>query len=54
MKEEEIAIRDMKEGKAAGLDNIEVEFLKLLDEQGIRWLIILLNQVNNSGNIPQD
>lgn len=52
--EEEVraAITTIKEGKAPGPDNTEAEFLKLLDEDNIKWLTSILNRIYNSGEIP--
>lgn len=36
--EVEVAIKQMKEGKAVGPVNLEIEFVKLLNETGIRNL----------------
>jgi len=36
--EVETAIKQMKNEKAVGPDNIETEFLRLLDEEAITWI----------------
>uniref|UniRef100_A0A8D8SJV6 Craniofacial development protein 2 n=1 Tax=Cacopsylla melanoneura TaxID=428564 RepID=A0A8D8SJV6_9HEMI len=50
--EEEVqtAINQIKQGKAAGPDQIQAEFLKLLDETKIKWLTH--NKIYESGTIP--
>ena len=54
--EEEVqaAINSLKEGKAPGPDGLEAEFLKLMNDENIRWLTMIFNQIYNSGNIPQE
>uniref|UniRef100_A0A8D9EQ38 Craniofacial development protein 2 n=1 Tax=Cacopsylla melanoneura TaxID=428564 RepID=A0A8D9EQ38_9HEMI len=55
LKEEvELAIKQMKDGKAAGLDQIQSEFLKLLDEEQLVWLTSLFNSIYESGKIPTE
>lgn len=48
------AIRQMKNGKAAGIDEITTEMLKALDNYGIGKLTELCNVIYKSGNIPQE
>lgn len=48
------AIEQSKEGKAAGPDNIQTEFLKLLDENGLKKITKLFNNIYKSGKIPQE
>lgn len=37
----ESTLTEIKDDKAVVLDKIEVEFLNLLDEEGVKWLTIL-------------
>lgn len=48
------AIKHMKDGKAPGPDSFRSEFLKLMDEEGIRWLTKMFNRIYDSGEIPQE
>lgn len=50
--EVETAINQMKNKKAVGPDNIETEFLKLLDKDGISWITDVFNKIYNTGYIP--
>lgn len=52
--EEEVrtAIKDLKMGKTPGPDNTEAEFLKLINDENIKWLTSMLNRVYDSGDIP--
>ncbi|XP_077301158.1 uncharacterized protein LOC143921680 [Arctopsyche grandis] len=52
--EVENAIKKAKNKKAPGKDSIPVELLKLLDEEGIRILTKLFNQIYETGKIPQE
>uniref|UniRef100_A0A8D9EV91 Craniofacial development protein 2 n=1 Tax=Cacopsylla melanoneura TaxID=428564 RepID=A0A8D9EV91_9HEMI len=53
LKEEiELAIKQTKEGKAAGPDKIPSEFFKLLDEEQLKWLTLIFNSIYESGRIP--
>jgi Reverse transcriptase (RNA-dependent DNA polymerase) len=52
IQEVKAAIKQMKNKKAAGPDNIEAEFLKLLDNEGIVWITDVFNKIYNSGYIP--
>lgn len=47
--EVEFTIKSIKEAKLLEFNKIEADFLKLLDEEGAKWLIRLLNKVYNSG-----
>ena len=44
----------MKDGKAPGPDNVQIEFLKLLDDDGIKWLTAVFNHIYDTGSIPLD
>lgn len=44
----------MKDGKAPGPDDLHAEFLKMLDEDGIKWLTKLFNYIYSTGDIPRD
>ena len=46
------AMKRMKSGKAPGTDDIRIEQLKALDEEGIKILTDLCNEVYSTGNIP--
>lgn len=52
--EVELALKEMKNNKSVGPDNINVEMLKALDSYGIEKLTTLCNGIYQSGNIPQD
>uniref|UniRef100_A0A8D8S118 Craniofacial development protein 2 n=1 Tax=Cacopsylla melanoneura TaxID=428564 RepID=A0A8D8S118_9HEMI len=52
--EVQVAIKQIKHGKAAGLDEVEAEFLKLLDEIKIKWLTQRFNKIYSTGNIPSN
>ncbi|GFS11060.1 endonuclease-reverse transcriptase [Elysia marginata] len=52
--EVEKTINDMKNGKAAGPDQIPIELLQALGNWGIDQLTKLLNRIYNTGNIPKD
>ncbi|XP_022196330.1 uncharacterized protein LOC111053719 [Nilaparvata lugens] len=54
VEEVQAAISHMKPRKAAGPDQIEAEFLKLLNEDGIKWLTKIFNNIYSSGVIPED
>uniref|UniRef100_A0A8D8T8A4 Craniofacial development protein 2 n=1 Tax=Cacopsylla melanoneura TaxID=428564 RepID=A0A8D8T8A4_9HEMI len=55
MKEEvEIAIKQLKEGKAAGLDQIPAEIIKLFDEKSIERIIKIFNFIHRTGKIPKE
>ncbi|GJQ72373.1 hypothetical protein Trydic_g3456 [Trypoxylus dichotomus] len=44
----------MKEGKSPGPDNVTIEFLKLLDEDNVRWVTSVINRVYTSAKIPHE
>lgn len=44
----------MKEGKAAGPDDLQIEFVKLINEQGIKKLTSIFNNIYISNKIPQE
>ncbi|KAL1446308.1 hypothetical protein WDU94_012325 [Cyamophila willieti] len=48
------AIKQMKDGKAAGPDNIQAEFMKLIDENGLEKITSLYNNIYSTSIIPQD
>ncbi|GFS21355.1 endonuclease-reverse transcriptase [Elysia marginata] len=50
----EKTINDMKNGKAAGPDQIPIELLQALGNWGIDQLTKLLNRIYDTGNIPKD
>ena len=54
--EEEVkeAINRLKNGKAAGHDNVKAEMIKTLGESGIKILTAILNKAWNLGSIPTD
>lgn len=55
MKEEvESAMKLMKDGKGAGPDNIQIEIIKLIEEEGIKKLTRLFNDIYNTGIIPRE
>ena len=55
LKEEvESALKKMKNNKAAGPDEIRVELIKSLEEFGINKLTEILNEMYESGNLPDD
>lgn len=43
----------MKEGKVTGPDNMQSEFLKLLDENTMKWLTVTFKHMYKCGNIPK-
>ncbi|XP_063585431.1 uncharacterized protein LOC134762820 [Penaeus indicus] len=47
-------IKDMKNSKAPGLSEITAEHLKILDEEGIKWITELLNKIWSEEIIPED
>lgn len=49
-----VAINQIKHGKASGPDEVEAEFLKLLDEPNVKWLTQRFNKIYSTGNIPSD
>lgn len=48
------AISEMKPRRAAGLDQIQTEFIKLLNEGKIKWLTRIFNNIYSTGEIPAD
>lgn len=48
------AIKQGKQGKAAGPDEIYIEIIKLLDEENIEVLVQMFNNIHESSQIPQD
>lgn len=44
----------MKEGKAAEPDDLQIEFVKLINEQGIKKLTSIFNNIYISNKIPQE
>ena len=56
IKEEEvvIALKKLKESKAAGQSGIVAEMLKGAGEAGVKWMTDLCNMVISKGHIPED
>uniref|UniRef100_A0A8D8SH15 Craniofacial development protein 2 n=1 Tax=Cacopsylla melanoneura TaxID=428564 RepID=A0A8D8SH15_9HEMI len=52
--EVESAISQLKDGKAAGPDEINSEILKLFDEESVILLTEMLNTIYDSGKIPSE
>ena len=48
------AMRKIEYGKAAGPNNITIEILAALDDWGIDFITILLNQIYDSGEILKE
>ncbi|CAF1302854.1 unnamed protein product [Adineta ricciae] len=48
------AIKSMKTNKATGPDGISVEMIQCLDEIGVDMMTKLINQIYDTGNIPED
>lgn len=48
------AIKEIKNGKATGIDDIPAEFLKLLDEKALEKLAELCVEIYETGNWPED
>ena len=48
------AIRKMKKNKACGPDGITAEMIQALDDFGVDKLTTVLNEIYNSGDIPED
>ena len=46
-------IKKAKDGKATGPDNFHSEFLKLMNDEGIKWLTSIFNRIYDNGRIPQ-
>jgi len=51
-KEDKKAISLIKNGKSPGPDNLNEKFFKLLDKEGIIWLIKVLNKIYNAVKLP--
>jgi hypothetical protein len=43
----------MDHGKAPKPDNFQAEFLKLMDDDGIKWLTKIFNLIYDTGIVPQ-
>ena len=54
LKDVEVALRGMKDGKAAGRTEVVAELLKAAGEIGIQWLADLFNKILKEGCIPDD
>ncbi|ETE62476.1 Retrovirus-related Pol polyprotein LINE-1 [Ophiophagus hannah] len=54
MEEGEHTIKIAKTRKATGPDDIPVEFLKLLEDNGKKFLLQLFNRIYETGKIPND
>lgn len=48
------AIKQLKEGKASGSDQIHSEFIRLLDDEKIKWIAVIFISVYESGIIHED
>ena len=48
------AIKHIRHGKATGPDNISIEMIAALENFGIVQLTTILNQIYETGNIPED
>ena len=48
------ALRRMKDGKAVGSDEVHIEVLKLMEENGLNIIVKLFNNIYNTGAIPRD
>ena len=53
-REVENALKSVKDGKAGGRDEVAVEMLKAMEEQGIERITDLCNIIYNTGNFPRD
>ena len=47
-------IRRMKKGKAVGPDDVAVEMLEAMEDEGIELLYKILNHVYDTGELPED
>lgn len=47
------ALKSVKNGKAAGKDEILPEFLKNLGPRSIRWIAKLANKIVNTNTLPK-
>ena len=54
--EEEIVkpMKSMPKGKVAGLDEVYIELIQVLDDLGAEWLTKIANKINNEGHFPTD
>uniref|UniRef100_A0A8D8VC16 Craniofacial development protein 2 n=1 Tax=Cacopsylla melanoneura TaxID=428564 RepID=A0A8D8VC16_9HEMI len=52
--EVEAAIKNAKENKAVGPDEIPAELVKLFGGENIKWITTLYNKIYNSGTIPRE
>lgn len=48
------AIKQIKQGKATGLDQIPAEIIKLFDEKRMQWITDIFNSIYRTGIIPKD
>ena len=48
------AIKSLKSGKAAGIDEIRPEMLKSMGEKGMQWLLRVCRTAWRTGNTPED
>ena len=46
-------MKDMKRGKAAGLDGITIEMLRAADDVTVKHITDIANKVYNPGQIPK-
>ena len=54
VEEVKYAMKRMKNRKAPGIDDIKIEQLKALDDEGIKILTDICNEVYNTGHLPQE
>ncbi|KAG1710423.1 Craniofacial development protein 2 [Nymphon striatum] len=52
--EVECVIKSMKDGKAGGRDELSAEMLKALDQEGVKRITDLCNDMYNTGYIPDE
>jgi len=48
------AIKEMKLGKAAGMDGVFMEFIKNLQHKARNWLLKFFNEILNTGLLPRE
>ena len=48
------AIKTMKRGKAVGPDNISIEMIESLEDFGMDMVTMLMNEIYENGDIPED